>query len=197
MGLPEPGVYQRDKIHALRSPWSDTTNDDPVGLRRQALGNLWRFVMGLRACSNTSSLGIQHSSLSFPNFHVQLLNVGGFVNVLCLFYCFSFRRQLHPLIAVMAHIDPLILKVAVALLTAQLCPHDTKGYVPALSELVCWSLVLACLAALHWFHNDILEDVKTLLINQTPLIWWTTAASIAATTLAFSFEDSTWIYVSI
>jgi hypothetical protein len=93
-------------------------------------------------------------------------------------------------------IDPLIWKVAVALLTSQLCPHDIEGYVPGLSEIICWSLVFACCVALPWFRNDIWKDVKTLLIIQSPLLWWTTAASIAATTVSFSFEDGTWIYVS-
>jgi hypothetical protein len=29
-------------------------NDGPVGMRRQPLGNLWRFAMGLAARSNTA-----------------------------------------------------------------------------------------------------------------------------------------------
>ena len=100
-------------------------------------------------------------------------------------------------LAVTTRIDALIWKVAIALLTAQLCSNVTQGDIPAFSELVCWSLVSVCLGALPWFYNDIWQDFKTLLIIRSPLFWWTTAASVAATTVSFSFENGAWMYVSI
>jgi hypothetical protein len=124
-------------------------------------------------------------------------DVSSFVSFLLTALLASSLALIELVLAVMSRIDPSIWKVAVALLTAQTCPHDIEGFVPVLSELVCWSLVLACLLALTWINTGIWEDIKTLLIKQSPLLWWITAASIAAVTVSFSFEDVAWIYVSI
>lgn len=86
---------------------------------------------------------------------------------------------------------------AAALLTAQLCPRDSEGYIPIVSELICWILVLAFYELVPHIWNGIFKDSQFVFEVQLRFLPWVIATSISVSTLSFSVEDSSWVVPAI
>jgi predicted anti-sigma-YlaC factor YlaD len=100
-------------------------------------------------------------------------------------------------LSVLTHISSLTWKIAVAIITAQLCPRETGGLVPILSELVCWTLVAGFCGYIARFRDGVWKDDSLVLDAAPPLLYWTVAISLSVTALSFSVYNNAWILVSL
>lgn len=89
-------------------------------------------------------------------------------------------------------IGGLTLATALAIFTAQLYPHEPKKYIPVLSELTCWALVLAFFKYLPRHGLGTRKDVHFVLPGYQS---WYVSAGIAVTTILRSSGDLEWIAV--
>ncbi|KAF1945045.1 hypothetical protein EJ02DRAFT_419835 [Clathrospora elynae] len=92
-----------------------------------------------------------------------------------------------------SRIGSLTWAAAAALLTAQLCPHNTEGYVPVCAELICWILVVAFFELLPRLRLGTWKDNNVVRTASLTHLSWLAAVSISATTLASSVAECAWI----
>ncbi|KAH7393897.1 hypothetical protein DE146DRAFT_111126 [Phaeosphaeria sp. MPI-PUGE-AT-0046c] len=98
---------------------------------------------------------------------------------------------------VSTRIGSLTWKVAIAILTAQLCPRSTEGYVPILSELISWILVAIFCEYVPRLSRGSWKEDELLFNASLPFLSWAAAGSLATVALSFSVEDSAWIIPAV
>lgn len=93
------------------------------------------------------------------------------------------------------HGSTLIWATAGAILTAQLFPFDTRGYVPACAELLCWVLVVVWFEAVPRLSNG--KWKSSALVQTQPLRWlpWGAAEGFTVVALSSSVVDIRWYMV--
>lgn len=86
---------------------------------------------------------------------------------------------------------------AIAILTAQLFPHQSTGYLPIYSELLCWTLLTIIFTLVSRYQINTWEHHDTRYHDPKSRLLWMAAVSVSVAVLSSSFGDVTWITPAI